>query len=202
MNCGAPQNLAACPQCGALNQKSAANCQKCAVPLSVSVLTEPAMATSPAVSGHAQQAEALAKEAQKFKQLFDELEQDAKRHPRQGHGDPKLALFLPTAPVAAAAPAGADFNVVHGTSGSALSPSQPALAQSNQRRGKRDRRRLAGLALFIVLSGLAYYTVVGHDATVATLRSLTTLQARKGAESSGQIPPSPAIPPANSPASP
>jgi hypothetical protein len=75
MNCGSPQDLKACEECGGINRKNMAVCQMCSAPFpenSKAVLPPPN-------AEYAAEAEALAKETHKLKRLLAELEKDVDR---------------------------------------------------------------------------------------------------------------------------
>jgi hypothetical protein len=77
MNCGSPQDLKACEECGGISKASAPHCQMCGAPFSESAVAKLAAAPSPSPpSDHAAEVDALASETQTFKQLFAELEKD------------------------------------------------------------------------------------------------------------------------------
>lgn len=82
MNCGSPQDLRACEECGGINRATAPQCQICGTQFTESATAKPAAAPPPALppTSHAAEAEALARETQTFKQLFADLEKDAALH--------------------------------------------------------------------------------------------------------------------------
>ncbi|MBA2690666.1 MAG: zinc ribbon domain-containing protein [Burkholderiales bacterium] len=178
MNCGSPQDLAGCPQCGALNRKNAATCQKCAASLSASAL-QASTPTAGSLQGCAKEAEALAKEARKFKELFDELEQDVKRRIPQRRDDPGPVSFTPTAT--------GDSDVV----AVSISPTvrKPAVMYASDgtggTTGARSAHKVVLLAL-LLLGALACYAVFARNAATSSLRPVAIIQPGVGVESAGQ----------------
>lgn len=105
MNCGSPQDLKACEECGGINRKTMAVCQMCGVPFpdnSKAATTVPAPA--PPMLEHSREAEALAKETHGFKRFLAELEKDVDRQLapahvatpqlRQTHVDPRPVVDI------------------------------------------------------------------------------------------------------------
>ena len=81
MNCGSPQDLKACEECGGINRANAPHCQMCGVPFSESATAKLSEVPSPAPPpDHTVEANALARETQTFKQLFADLEKDVAQH--------------------------------------------------------------------------------------------------------------------------
>lgn len=76
MNCGSPLDLKACSDCGGINRKTASHCQMCGVPFAASVSAATVSPPPAPPPSHTQEAAALARETQTFKQLFAELEKD------------------------------------------------------------------------------------------------------------------------------
>ena len=76
MNCGSPQNLKICHECGAMNDKNAHQCVSCKITLS-SEEREVRDSKAEETIDIVLEAEALAKEATKFKQFISELQINA-----------------------------------------------------------------------------------------------------------------------------
>lgn len=75
MNCGSPQNLKVCSDCGAMNEKNANQCVGCKAPLMQTTIPESSIVEETSeIIDIVSEAEALAKEATKFKQFITELQ--------------------------------------------------------------------------------------------------------------------------------
>ena len=125
---------------------------------------------------HVQEAEALAKETEAFKQFFAELEQEAKRQiPRVT----TVVVPVCSSPLAAAIPA---LNVKSRPTAPPSVKLSQAIAERQVRAHKEQHGgRLFALAMLLIMfAGLTYCASVGPYAAMAKLRSLLTLPTRQG----------------------
>ena len=166
MNCGSPLDLKACKECGGINRKTVSHCQMCNASFDETVPAKNIVPPPPSLPSNAQEAEALAKETQSFKQLFAELEHDVNRQLRPVKATKASApssmaqqLYPPAAPIV-------DIPTIVEPPSYMREILSERAAKNNYR--ITSKQQLIIIAVFLVVVGFyGYYNAFGHQKSQA-----------------------------------